>query len=49
MRLQARGGVATVEHDDPIDRPPKIFGGKVTLHCGASRKAAVLLPVIPPK
>ncbi len=34
-------------HDDPTDRPPRIFGGKVTLHFGAKRQASVLLPVIP--
>ena len=42
-------GCGPFVHDDPVDRPPEIFSGKVTLHCGASRKAAVLLPVIPPK
>ena len=36
-------------HDDPTDRPPAIFGGKVTLHFGPGRRASVLLPVIPPK
>jgi predicted acyl esterase len=34
-------------HDDPTDRPPRIFGGKVTLHFGAKQQASVLLPVIP--
>jgi len=34
-------------HDDPTDRPPGIFGGRVTLHFGAKRQASVLLPVIP--
>jgi len=34
-------------HDDPTDRPPAVFGGKVTLHFGAKRQASVLLPVIP--
>ena len=41
-------GCGPVVHDDPVDRPPEIFSGKVTLHCGAGCKAAVLLPVIPP-
>jgi len=36
-------------HDDPRDRPPEIFGGKVTLHMGPDRVAYVLIPVIPPK
>ena len=42
-------GCGPFTHDDPTDRPPEIFGGKVTLYFGANRKAAVLLPVIPPK
>jgi len=42
-------GCGPFVHDDPIDRPPEVFGGKVTLHFGPARKAAVLLPVIPPK
>ena len=35
-------------HDDPRDRPPDVFGGKVTLHFGPDRPAYLLLPVIPP-
>ena len=42
-------GCGPFEHDDPTDRPPAIFGGKVTLHFGVKHPAAVLLPVIPPK
>ena len=42
-------GCGPFEHDDPTDRPPAIFDTKVTLHFGAKRQAAVLLPVIPPK
>jgi predicted acyl esterase len=42
-------GCGPFVHDDPTDRPPEVFGGKVTLHCGASRQAALLLPVVPPK
>ena len=34
-------------HDDEADRPPAVFGGKVTLHMGPQRPAHVLLPVIP--
>ena len=34
-------------HDDPRDRPAKIFGGKVTLHAGKGKNAYLLLPVIP--
>ena len=36
-------------HDDPRDRPAKIFGGKVTLHAGKGKDAYLLLPVIPEK
>ena len=34
-------------HDDPIDRPPDVFGGDVTLHAGPGRSPYLLLPVIP--
>ena len=34
-------------HDDPRDRPAKIFGGKVSLHTGGGKDAYLLLPVIP--
>ena len=36
-------------HDDPHDRPAKVFGGETTLHIGADQPAYVLLPVIPSK
>jgi predicted acyl esterase len=36
-------------HDDPIDRPPEIFGGTTTLHFGGSRQNYLLLPIIPAK
>ena len=36
-------------HADPRDRPPDIFGGKVTLHFGPDQAAYLLLPVIPPR
>jgi predicted acyl esterase len=36
-------------HDDPLDRPPEIFGGQTTLHFGSDRRPYLLLPVIPPK
>jgi len=42
-------GCGPFVHDDPEDRPLKVFGGKVTLHMGPKRPARVLLPVIPPK
>jgi predicted acyl esterase len=42
-------GCGPFMHDDETDRPPAVFGGRVTLHLGPSRPAHVLLPVIPPK
>lgn len=40
-------GVGPFLHDDPRDRPPKVFGGKVTLHAGGGKDAYLLLPIIP--
>jgi predicted acyl esterase len=40
-------GCGPFVHDDETDRPPAIFGGRVTLHLGASYPAHLLLPVIP--
>ena len=40
-------GCGPFVHDDPEDRPPEVFGGKVTLHVSPERPAYVLLPVIP--
>jgi predicted acyl esterase len=34
-------------HDDPVDRPPEIFGGETTLHFGSGRQPYILLPIIP--
>ena len=42
-------GCGPFVHDDETDRPPAVFGGRVTLHIGPKRAAHVLLPVIPPK
>ncbi|MBM3341258.1 MAG: CocE/NonD family hydrolase [Betaproteobacteria bacterium] len=42
-------GCGPFMHDDPDDRPPAIFGGKVTLHFGPRYPAAALLPIIPAK
>ncbi|MGE0060986.1 MAG: CocE/NonD family hydrolase [Xanthobacteraceae bacterium] len=36
-------------HDDPIDRPPEVFGGTTTLAFGRSKAPYLLLPVIPPR
>ncbi|MFM9886092.1 MAG: CocE/NonD family hydrolase [Burkholderiales bacterium] len=40
-------GCGPFEHDDETDRPPAVFGGKVTLHFNAGKQPSVLLPVIP--
>jgi predicted acyl esterase len=40
-------GVGPFLHDEPGNRPAKIFGGKVTLHTGSDKPAYVLLPIIP--
>jgi predicted acyl esterase len=40
-------GCGPFTHDDETDRPPAVFGGKVTLHF--DRQPYVLLPVIPAK
>jgi predicted acyl esterase len=42
-------GVGPFTHTDPQDRPPKIFGGRNTLHFAAGKMPYVLLPVIPAK
>jgi hypothetical protein len=34
-------------HDDPRDRPPLIFGGKVTLQAGEQWPSYLALPAIP--
>jgi predicted acyl esterase len=36
-------------HDDPTDRPRKLFAGATTLHSGKDRQPYLLLPVIPKK
>ena len=33
-------------HDDPVDRPMEIFGGRTTLHFGDGGECSVLLPII---
>jgi predicted acyl esterase len=40
-------GVGPFQHNDADDRPPAIFGKRVTLHAGPRHPAHVLLPVIP--
>ena len=34
-------------HDDPLDRPPEVFGKGVTIHTGPDHKSALLVPAIP--
>jgi hypothetical protein len=36
-------------HNDPDNRPPEVFGGKVTLHAGGPHESYLLLPIIPAK
>ena len=40
-------GCGPFVHDDPRDRPPHVFGGKVTLHGALAQRPYLLLPVIP--
>ena len=40
-------GCGPFTHEDPTDRPPEVFGGKVTLHF--EKRPFLLLPVIPEK
>jgi len=40
-------GVGPFQHNDARDRPPEVFGRRVTLHCGPARQSHVLLPIIP--
>ncbi len=42
-------GCGPFVHDDPTDRPPEVFGGKVALHVGPQHPAHILLPIIPAK
>ena len=42
-------GVGPFKHDDPNDRPPEVFGGKVTIHAGKNQPSCIMLPVIPAK
>lgn len=39
-------GVGFMTHDDPIDRPPAIFGGTHALHTGGRYGSYLLMPVI---
>jgi predicted acyl esterase len=43
----ATRGTGGMTHNDPDDRPPEIFGGKVTLYAGGDKPAYLLLPIVP--
>lgn len=43
----ATRGTGGMTHNDPDDRPPDVFGGKVTLHAGGPYESYLLLPIIP--
>ena len=40
-------GVAWFTHDDPVDRPPELFGGTNTILTGGQRQSHLLLPILP--
>lgn len=40
-------GCGPFVHDDETDRPPAVFGGRLTLHTGPDHPSGLLLPVIP--
>ena len=40
-------GLGPFLHNDPVDRPQEIFGGRNTLHFTAGKEPYVLLPIIP--
>lgn len=42
-------GVGPFLHNDPTDRPPKIFGGNVTIHFDKDKQPYVLVPIVPKK
>jgi predicted acyl esterase len=45
----AHRGVGPFQHADPNDRPPEIFGGRITLYTGGERNSYLLMPVVPAK
>jgi predicted acyl esterase len=42
-------GCGPYRHDDPRDRPPDVFGGRVTLHLDPARPSYLMVPIIPPR
>ena len=47
--INASMGCGTNIHTDPIDRPPAIFDGEVTLHFDSEHPSYIQIPVIPEK
>ena len=47
FRLIFSRGTGGMTHNDPINRPKEIFGGKTTLYAGGARESYLLLPIIP--
>jgi predicted acyl esterase len=45
----AHRGVGPFQHADADNRPPAIFGGKVTLYSGGNRDSYLMLPIVPAK
>ena len=45
--VYASRGTGGMTHNDPDNRPPDVFGGKVTLYMGGGRESYLLLPIIP--
>jgi hypothetical protein len=39
-------GVGPFKHDDPVDRDPAVFSGRVTLYTGPGRESWLLVPII---
>lgn len=39
-------GLGAVRHNDPLDRPPEIFDGDVTLHFDTDKRPYLMLPII---
>ena len=40
-------GTGGMTHNDPVTRPPDVYGGKVQIHSGPGRESFILLPIIP--
>lgn len=43
----ATRGTGGMTHADPVDRPPEIFGGQLTVHTSPEHSSYLLLPIIP--